>query len=73
VRTCVVPPGLRPIFYGTQDLRPGLTYGAPPGLASCRFCSTGVTRRVVLVHTLKALRHPETNIFLPAIFRKKAS
>jgi hypothetical protein len=54
VRTCVVPPGLRPISRCTQDLRPGLAYCAPQGLVSCRFCSTGVTGRVVLTHTLKA-------------------
>jgi outer membrane receptor protein involved in Fe transport len=37
----------------TQDLRPGLTSFAPLGLVSCRFCSTGCMRRVVLTHMLQ--------------------
>jgi hypothetical protein len=34
VRTCAVPPGLRPLPTLTQGLRPGLTCFAPPGLVS---------------------------------------
>ena len=44
--------GLPPLPHLTQDLRPGLTYFAPPGLVSCGFSSTVLIRGVVLTHTL---------------------
>jgi len=52
---CLVcrPSGTASDFPRTQDLRPGLTYCAPPGLVPRRICSTGVTRREVLTRTLK--------------------
>src|SRR5437867_489803 len=42
------PYGTRSDLHVTQGLPLGLTFSATPGLALCRFYSTGFTRRVIL-------------------------
>jgi len=60
----VVPPGLKSFLHLAQRWSAGLSWIAPPGLVSCRSCSTGFTRRVVLTYTLKRYATEESNLLI---------
>ena len=63
VRICTVPPGLSRIFAATQDLRPGLTFFAPP-----RACALQILfRRFSPNEWFSPQGRADSNIALPII------